>query len=73
MSKIYPDATQIAEVVRGHEISAKAIVAAALARIATHNRELNCFTNVLADTALAEAENIDEAIAKGEKLKASGK
>jgi AtzE family amidohydrolase len=65
MSKIYPDATQIAEVVRGHEISAKAIVAAALARIATHNRELNCFTNVLADTALAEAEKIDEAIAKG--------
>lgn len=65
MSKAYPDATQIAEVVKGHEVSAKAIVAAALARIADKNQALNCFTAVLSDTAMAEAENIDRAIASG--------
>lgn len=65
MSKAYPDATQIAEVVKGREVSAKAIVAAALARIADKNQALNCFTAVLSDTAMAEAENIDQAIASG--------
>ncbi|HAX78101.1 MAG TPA: AtzE family amidohydrolase [Cyanobacteria bacterium UBA11372] len=65
MSKAYPDATQIAEVVKGHEVSAKAIVAAALARIADKNQALNCFTAVLSDTAMAEAEKIDLAIASG--------
>ncbi|GET39361.1 AtzE family amidohydrolase [Microseira wollei] len=65
MSKAYPDATQIAEVVKGHEVSAQAIVAAALARIADKNQALNCFTAVLSDTAMAEAEKIDLAIASG--------
>jgi AtzE family amidohydrolase len=65
MNQIYPDATQIAEVIRGHEVSAKAIVAAALSRIAARNQALNCFTTVLSDTALIEAEKVDLAIASG--------
>ncbi|MFB2880169.1 AtzE family amidohydrolase [Floridanema aerugineum] len=61
----FPDATQIAEVVRQKEVSAKSIVAASLARIADRNYKYNCFTNVIAETALAEAEKIDRSIAEG--------
>ncbi len=62
----YPDATSIAASVRGQEISAKAAVAAALARMADQNAKLNCFTTVLAEQAIADAEAIDQAIAAGE-------
>ena len=65
MSKVYPDATQIAEVVRGQEVSAKSVIAATLARIAEENQTFNCFTTVIADTAMADASKIDEAIALG--------
>ncbi|MGA9380382.1 MAG: AtzE family amidohydrolase [Phormidium sp.] len=61
----FPDATQIAEVVRQKEVSAKSVVAASLARIADRNYKYNCFTNVIAETALTEAEKIDQAIAQG--------
>ncbi|MFB2897323.1 AtzE family amidohydrolase [Aerosakkonemataceae cyanobacterium BLCC-F50] len=61
----FPDATQIAEVVRQKEVSAKSIVAASLARIADRNYKYNCFTNVIAETALAEAEKIDRSITEG--------
>lgn len=63
--KTYPDAIQIAEVVRGQEVSAKSIVAAALSRSACENQKLNCFTTLIADKALAAAERIDAEIAKG--------
>ena len=65
MSKAYPDATQIAEVVRGREVSAKSIIAATLARIACENQKRNCFTTLLADSALIAAEKIDQQIAEG--------
>lgn len=61
----FPDATQIAEVVKQKEVSAKSIVAASLARIADRNYKYNCFTNVIAETALAEAEKIDRSITEG--------
>jgi aspartyl-tRNA(Asn)/glutamyl-tRNA(Gln) amidotransferase subunit A len=61
----YPDVTSIAESVRNREVSAKSVVAAALARIADQNQRLNCFTSVLAEQAMAEAESIDRAIAAG--------
>lgn len=61
----YPDVTSIAESVRNREVSAKSVVAAALARIADQNQRLNCFTSVLADQAIADAEAIDQAIAAG--------
>ena len=61
----FPDATQIAEVVKQKEVSAKSIVAASLARIADRNYKYNCFTHVIAETALAEAEKIDRSILEG--------
>jgi AtzE family amidohydrolase len=65
MTQAYPDATQIAASVRGQQVSAKAVVSEALTRIAAHDSALNCFTTVLTDRALADAEAIDRAIAQG--------
>jgi AtzE family amidohydrolase len=62
----FPDATQIAQAVRTGETSAKSVVAATLAQIATLNPKLNSFTTVLAEAAMAEAEQIDRAIAAGQ-------
>lgn len=62
----YPDATQIAQSVRNREVTAKSVVAAALAAIAEQNPTLNCFTTVLADQAIADAEAVDRAIAQGQ-------
>src|SRR5213594_2553503 len=44
---------------------ARAVVAAALDRIAKRDPTLNCFTTLLGDRALAEAERIDRVIAGG--------
>jgi AtzE family amidohydrolase len=65
MNPSFPDASRIAETIRGQEVPAKAVVAAALARIAEYNQTLNCFTTVLPEQALADAEAIDVAIAAG--------
>ncbi|WP_421658036.1 AtzE family amidohydrolase [Leptothermofonsia sp. ETS-13] len=65
MTHSYPDATSIAASVRGREVTAKAVVAAALARIADQNETFNCFTTVIAEKALEDAEAIDGAIATG--------
>jgi AtzE family amidohydrolase len=65
MTDVYPDATSIAASVRGQEVPAKAVVAAALARIADQNPTLNCFTSVLAEQAMADAAAVDRAIAAG--------
>lgn len=62
----YPDATSIAQSVRNQEVSAKSVVAAALACIGEKNETLNCFTTVLAEQALADAEALDVAIAQGQ-------
>lgn len=61
----FPDATSIAASVRGQEVPAKAVVAAALARVADQNPGLNCFTSVLAEQAMQDAEAVDRAIAAG--------
>lgn len=68
MSQWQADASSIAATIRGQEVTAKAVTAAALARIAELNQHLNCFTAVMADTALATAEQIDQAIAHGKDL-----
>ncbi|MGA7934263.1 MAG: AtzE family amidohydrolase [Kovacikia sp.] len=65
MTYAYPDATSIAASVQGQEVSAKAVVAAALARIADQNSTLNCFTSVIAEQALEDAEAVDRAISQG--------
>ncbi|MEB3338274.1 MAG: AtzE family amidohydrolase [Leptolyngbyaceae bacterium] len=66
MTPVAVDATQIATVIRGQEVSALAVVASSLARIASYNQSLNCFTTVMADSALAAAKQIDQALANGQ-------
>jgi aspartyl-tRNA(Asn)/glutamyl-tRNA(Gln) amidotransferase subunit A len=66
MTQSFPDATSIATTVRGREVSARSVVAASLAQIADRNQTYNCFTTVLAESALADADRIDHAIATGQ-------
>jgi 1-carboxybiuret hydrolase len=63
---IYPDATGIAETVRGQEVSAKSVVAVSLAQIAERNTSDRYFTTVLSESALVEADHIDQQIQAGE-------
>ena len=58
-------ALEIAGAVAARRGSARAVVAAALDRIAKRDPTLNCFTTLLGDRALAEAERIDRVIAGG--------
>lgn len=60
------DAVATAAAVKSGKITATASVNAALERIAVADRTFNCFTNVTADRALADAEKIDSAIANNE-------
>ncbi len=62
------DAVATATAIRTKAVSAKEVITASLERIAAHNEALNCFTTVTSDTALATAEQVDQKIAKGEKL-----
>lgn len=59
-------ATQIAAAVRSGEISAQAVVSETLARIERDDSLYNCFTTVLTQSALQDAEQIDAAIAQGQ-------
>ncbi len=59
------DAIATATAVRCGELSAQATVTAALARIQARDAALNSFTAVLAETALADADQLDRAIAAG--------
>jgi AtzE family amidohydrolase len=56
----------IASAVRGGSVSAVRVAKAALDQIGATDGELNCFTEVLADRALAEARDIDSRISRGE-------
>lgn len=60
------DATAIATAVRAGELSAKTVVSHALERIATGDRALNAFTDVMTVQALADAVAVDRAIAAGQ-------
>ncbi len=60
------DAVATAAAVKSGKITATAAVSAALERIAVADRAFNCFTNVMTDRALADAEKIDNAIANNE-------
>ena len=68
MDPAWAQASEIAAAVAEGRASATAIVGAALARIAQFNPALNAFTDVLAERALATAQAIDEARAKGKPL-----
>ncbi|WP_341527359.1 AtzE family amidohydrolase [Nostoc sp. UHCC 0302] len=60
------DAVSIAADVRSGKVSAVEVTKAALARITAQNNELNCFTTVIAEAALADAAQIDQKIADGD-------
>ena len=60
------DAVATAAAVKSGKITATVAVSAALERIAVADRAFNCFTNVMVDRALADAEKIDNAIANNE-------
>ena len=60
------DAVATTTAIKAGEISTKAVVSAALERIAARNEAFNCFTAVTTDTALADAEQIDNTFAQGE-------
>ncbi|BAY09924.1 AtzE family amidohydrolase [Calothrix sp. NIES-2098] len=59
------DAVSIAAAVREGKVSAVEVTQAALAKIAARDNELNSFTAVIAETALADAARIDKEIAQG--------
>ncbi|PSB35564.1 AtzE family amidohydrolase [Stenomitos frigidus] len=65
MSQDYPDASSLAARVRNQDVSARSVVTAALERIAEQNPVLNCFTSVLSEQALNDADAVDRAIAAG--------
>jgi AtzE family amidohydrolase len=57
---------EIAAAVRSGSVSAVEVARAALARIKQNDGDLNCFTEMLAGRALAEAAEVDRKIAAGE-------
>jgi AtzE family amidohydrolase len=59
------DAISIATAVQSQKLSAVEVTKITLATIATKDKSLNCFTNVLTEKALADAERIDREIATG--------
>jgi AtzE family amidohydrolase len=59
------DACSVAGRIRTQQQSARETVAATLESIETRDREFNCFTTVLRERALAEAEAVDRCIAAG--------
>ena len=61
-------AGDIASAVAARKLSALEVCEAALARIARHDKSLNCFTDVTADRARAKARAIDAAIAAGKNV-----
>lgn len=60
------EAVAIPAEVRSGRVRAREVVAGALDRIAKRNAEINAFTAVMAEAALAEAERIDAAVAAGQ-------
>ncbi|MBD2206721.1 AtzE family amidohydrolase [Calothrix sp. FACHB-1219] len=59
------DAVSIAAAVREGKISAVEVTQAALNKIAARDRQLNCFTAIMTEAALADASRIDQEIAQG--------
>jgi amidase/aspartyl-tRNA(Asn)/glutamyl-tRNA(Gln) amidotransferase subunit A len=59
------DATAIATALRSGQTTAKAVVNATLEQIAQRNPTLNSFTTITAQSAIAQSEQIDNAIAQG--------
>lgn len=61
----YAAATEIVGAVRNGVLSARAVTEAALARIASVNPQINAFSEVTAERALAQADRVDADLAAG--------
>ena len=68
----FTPALEIADSVRTGASSARAVVEAALARIGEIDAGLNAYTVVLAQRALAQADEVDGRVASGEDLRLAG-
>ncbi|MPZ37946.1 MAG: AtzE family amidohydrolase [Rhizobiales bacterium] len=68
MDFTWTSANAIADAVHDGQVSARDVVAGALARIAAHNGTLNAFTTVTSERALARAAAIDQARKNGERM-----
>ena len=66
MQTSFKDASTLARAVRAKNVSAVEVTSAALNKIDRFNGILNCFTAVLRQSAMAEAEAIDSRLAAGE-------
>lgn len=60
------DATAIAQAVQAQSTTAETLITRVLTQIERYDLRLNCFTAVLAETALAAARQVDQAIAMGQ-------
>ena len=60
------DAISLATEVRSRRLTAQQVIQRALASIHSQDPALNCFTRVLEDSAMAEAEAVDRCIARGQ-------
>ncbi|MBF2048747.1 MAG: AtzE family amidohydrolase [Elainella sp. C42_A2020_010] len=60
------DAVAIAAAIRAKQVSAETVVRASLDRITALDSRLNCFTDLLTEQAIAEAQQIDQQIAQDE-------
>ena len=66
MSKSINDSVAIAADLKSGSVSAKEIITNSLSAINQHNPNLNCFTTITSERAIAAAEKIDSQLARGE-------
>jgi AtzE family amidohydrolase len=60
------NAIAVAKKIRSRQLSATAVTKVALERIRRHNPAFNCFTSILEESALRQAQSVDRGIASGE-------
>ena len=63
---VFSSATRLAGAIRGGRVSAREVLSAHLAQIATHNPALNAVITLDAERATERAREADEALARGE-------
>lgn len=65
MNQQYQDATELAAQIRSGRISAESVIEETLKDIHNRNQELNCFTAITTERALAQAKHIDNKVSLG--------
>jgi Asp-tRNA(Asn)/Glu-tRNA(Gln) amidotransferase A subunit family amidase len=64
----YKSAVELADLIRGREISPREVIRHSLERIADVNPALNCFCFVFGDEALDKARDAERAVMEGKRL-----